>query len=89
MTKTKYTRTELLEVLTGENPVAVTFTKLDGTKRDMRCTLNLELIPTENHPKGTKQTKENLDVIRVFDLDEDNGWRSFRVDSVTGFTVLR
>lgn len=80
MTKTKYTRIELLEALTGKNPVAVTFTKLDGTRRDMRCTLNFELIPTENHP--------GLDVIRVFDL-EDNGWRSFRVDSVTDFTVLR
>jgi len=39
MTKTKYTREQLLEVLRAGDPVVVTFTKVDGTKRDMRCTL--------------------------------------------------
>ena len=85
MTKTKYTREQLLEVLRAGDPVVVTFTKVDGTKRDMRCTINDILVPEDKHPKGTKQLKENLDVIRVYDLDSD-GWRSFRVDSVTGYT---
>lgn len=87
MTNTKYTREQLLEVLRGKNPVVVTFTKQDGTKRDMQCTLNEKLIPTEKAPKNEKKLKENNDVIRVYELAEGKGWRSFRVDSVTGFTV--
>ena len=31
--------------LLQQQPITVTFTKADGTDRDMRCTLNWELIP--------------------------------------------
>jgi hypothetical protein len=86
---TKYTREQLLELLRAKDPVVVTFTKVDGTVRDLYCTLNEELIPTDKLPKNEKTLKENLSVIRVFDLGEAKGWRSFRVDSVTGHTVIR
>lgn len=86
---TKYTREQLLEVLRAKDPAVVTFTKVDGTVRDMYCTLNEELIPADKLPKNEKTLKENTAVIRVFDLGEAKGWRSFRVDSVTGYTVIR
>ena len=84
---TKYTREELLKALRN-NKVVVTFTKVDGTKRDLFCTLKTDLIPQDKAPKNEKPIKENDNVIKVFALDEANGWRSFRVDSVTGMTVI-
>lgn len=64
----------------------VTFTKKDGTKRIMRCTTNLDMIPAEKHPKGEKTVSESAEkkvetAKRVFDLDNQE-WRSFRYDSV-------
>lgn len=58
----------------------MTFTKSDGTEREMRCTLREDLIQsTEKKTERTK--KENADVMSVWDL-EKSGWRSFRLDSV-------
>lgn len=57
----------------------VTFIKtseLEPTKRVMRCTRNMDLIPEEYHPKGTKKVKENEDVVKAFDFDKA-AWRSF------------
>ena len=88
MTKTKYTREQLLELLRAKDPGVVTFTKIDGTVRDLYCTLNLELIPKDKVPKNTKTIKKNLTVIRAFDLGEADEWRSFRVDSVTAHSVI-
>ena len=59
----------------------VTFTKVDGTTRRMRCTLNNTFLPDDHQGKGEMLT-EDVRTLRVFDLDV-NGWRSFRVDSVT------
>jgi hypothetical protein len=84
---TKYTREELLKALRN-NKVVVTFTKVDGTKRDLFCTLKTDLIPQDKAPKNEKPIKENDSIIKVFALDEANGWRSFRVDSVTGMTII-
>ena len=60
----------------------VRFTKRDGTQRTMFCTRNMELIPEENHPKGSNLA-ENPDVLRVWSV-KDEGWRSFRFDSIVG-----
>lgn len=85
----KYTREELMNALRN-NKVVVTFTKVDGTVRDMYCTLKTDLIPQDKAPKNEKPIKENDGIVRVFCLEEQaNGWRSFRVDSVTGMTVVK
>lgn len=67
----------------------VTFTKVNGDTRVMKCTLNTSFIPSVQIPQNiTEQEVESANssnVIRVFDL-EALGWRSFRVDSVTDFT---
>ena len=59
--------------------VNITFTKADGSERTMNCTLKLENIPEDQHPKST--VKSESDQIRVFDTDIQE-WRSFNFSSV-------
>jgi hypothetical protein len=61
----------------------VTFTKKDGTVREMRCTKNLDLIPADKQPKGVARTKTST-AVTVFDLDVQE-WRSFLPESVQGY----
>lgn len=68
-----------------EGVVVVTFTKANGEKRVMTCTLNEAEIPEDQIPSGeSSSTNFSDETVRVFDT-EKNGWRSFRVDSVTQF----
>lgn len=62
-----------------QSVVNVVFTKADGSERTMNCTLKLENIPEDQHPKST--IKSESDQIRVFDTDID-AWRSFKFGSV-------
>ena len=65
-----------------KNGVAsVTFTKVDGSNRVMRCTLMDQYLPEQYRGKGAMLTEAG-NTIRVYDLDLGE-WRSFRVDSVT------
>lgn len=65
----------------------VTFTKKDGTERVMKCTTALDLIPEDKQPKGESDIKENTEVVRAFDI-ENNGWRAFRIDSIKNFALV-
>jgi hypothetical protein len=65
----------------ADEVISVTFTKTDGTERVMKCTTNMEFIPKENHPSNTKNINYSDEVCRVYDV-ENEGWRSFRWDSV-------
>jgi len=80
---------ELKESL-GKGICAVTFTKLNGDKRVMRCTTSSGIIPEDKLPKvlneDTTPAKVNLDVQKVYDVVAE-GWRSFRYDSVTNVEV--
>ena len=60
--------------------IDVTFTKKDGTFREMRCTLHESYLPPMMCDTEIK-TKDNPDVLAVWDI-EVKGWRSFRLDSV-------
>lgn len=66
--------------------VEVTFTKVDGTERVMKCTLREDVIPAPEND-GMQQSgftpkrQANPNVAAVWDV-EANGWRSFRFDSV-------
>lgn len=64
----------------------VTFTKVNGEKREMRCTLVRDMIPPESTPKlfDDEKLENTSDVIRVFDLDA-RGWRSFKIANVIEF----
>ena len=84
--KTKKEKNWLLGLLRSE-VVDITFTKKDGSERIMKCTLMESKIPTEKMPKGTEKAKSD-EVVPVFDIEND-GWRSFRWDSIRqiNFTI--
>lgn len=65
--------------------VNVTFTKVDGTVRNMRCTLKEDILPAQIDLEETIQKRKVNDaVLAVWDLD-NAGWRSFRKESVTAY----
>jgi len=70
---------ELLHDINVKN-LCITFTKSDGTDREMRCTLSPVLIPAEKHPKQSDRSYPET-TCRVFDLDKGE-WRSFKWESV-------
>jgi len=76
------TRDEIKDIL-SKNVATVSFTKNDGTTRDMLCTLREDHLPpvTEDDNTQKKPRKYNPDVLPVWDI-EKNAWRSFRVDTV-------
>ena len=73
-------REEMVEEL-KESLMQITFTKLDGTTRVMKCTLHKSLTQFINEATKAK-LPTNEEVIPVWDI-ENNSWRSFRVASVT------
>lgn len=62
----------------------VTFNKVDGSERVMRCTLQESMLP-QYEKKATRNKVVADNLLSVYDV-EANDWRSFRVDSVTSFT---
>lgn len=68
----------------------ITFEKVDGSIRQMLCTLNLELLPKVEpvvlvegeELKEVKPRKESTTAFRVFDLEKSE-FRSIRWDSMT------
>lgn len=69
--------------------VTVVFEKTDGTERSMRCTLSDLYVPqvepqvlSEYDGQVAKPARQlNDNVQPVWDID-NQGWRSFRLDSV-------
>lgn len=73
-----------LEKILNDNVAIVTFTKVDGSQRVMKCTRDYDTIPTKDLPVDNDSNRVvNEDVLPVWDLDK-KAWRSFRVDSVIG-----
>ena len=72
-----------LRTLLREHVIGITFTKKDGSERLMKCTLSESKIPSEFTPKGSEKAKSD-EVLPVFDV-ENEGWRSFRWDSIKKF----
>jgi hypothetical protein len=66
-------------------PITVSFTKVNGDRRDMLCTLKKDLLPIRPEPKTDKTDKparkENPNVQSVWDLTA-KGWRSFRWENI-------
>lgn len=79
------TRDEMISILKS-NKVSVTFEKVDGTIREMNCTLLEEFLPVIEESKTKRAV--NLETVSVWDLDK-NAWRSFRVDSITKFETMK
>ena len=79
-------QSEYLKEILHSGEVTVTFLKKDGTQRKLVCTLKPEFIP-EQASTGAER-KSNPEVQAVWDL-ENEGWRSFRYDSILGFSIGR
>jgi hypothetical protein len=83
-----FTKENMVEVLQN-NVVSVTFTKVDGSERVMRCTLLPEYVPNAPTNNGKVLLQENSmsdNNLSVWDT-EVNGWRSFRINSVKNITI--
>lgn len=81
-----FTKENLIELLRN-NVVTVTFMKVDGTERVMKCTLMAEYVPNAPTNNGQVLLQESESkAVSVWDT-EVNGWRSFRVDSVKNVLI--
>ena len=63
------------------NLATITFTKIDGTKREMHCTLIPEYLPPMKELNPNIKYGPSPVIITVWDL-EQNDWRSFKFDSI-------
>jgi hypothetical protein len=91
---------EWVRGLLQNSEVTVTFTKADGTDRDMLCTLDGSRIPVspvkpisttapvDGIVRESKKPKKEPDPhsIRVFDLEKQE-WRSFRFERLKKVTA--
>lgn len=80
-----YTKENIRE-LASKNVIEVTFTKVDGSQRVMRCSLQEKYLPASMNESETA-TKDNPDILAVFDI-VSAGWRSFRVHNVLNVEVV-
>lgn len=85
------TRQELLDLLSDEI-VDITFNKLSGDERTMRCTLIPEVLPPAQRDDKLSQTKirnldDNVFVVWAVDIDPP-AWRSFRYDRVKKVSLI-
>jgi hypothetical protein len=80
-------QTWLKGALHNGKPVCVTFTKKDGTDREMQCTLSESLIPADKQPVAKETNSQTSgSAVRVFDTTIQE-WRSFRWDSIKSVTL--
>lgn len=81
-----FTRDGLVDML-RHNIVTVTFTKVNGEERVMKCTLLAEHIPSVSTTNGQVVLRESSsETLSVWDT-EVNGWRSFKINSVKSISM--
>jgi hypothetical protein len=73
-----------IRTLLKSGVITVTFSKGDGTVRVMKCTLQEEFLPAQDSEYLNKNY--DPDVCAAWDL-ENNGWRSFKWDSLSRIEV--
>jgi hypothetical protein len=81
---------EDLKLLLSQNVVTVDFTKLDGDKRVMTCTLREDIKPaaTKADSMSQKKVREVSDaVVSVWDVNA-KGWRSFRYERINAVNIV-
>jgi len=80
-----FDRYKLKQDLT-DNIVTVVFEKIDGSLREMRCTLKSEYLPPQLLLEDKPQRAQSDSTLSVWDID-NGGWRSFRIDSIKNITI--
>lgn len=79
-----------LKLQLEQNVVVVDFTKLNGDKRVMTCTLREDIKPpaTKTDTMSQKKVREISDaVVSVWDVNA-KGWRSFRYDRINSVNIV-
>lgn len=79
-----------LKNLLAQNVLVVDFTKLNGDRRVMTCTLREDMKPraTKTDPMSQRAVRETSDaVVSVWDVNA-KGWRSFRYDRITSVDIV-
>lgn len=79
----KLTKSEIVEQL-KDSVCSVTFEKVNGEVRKMRCTLQDSVLPKQ---EGKSKKEQSDEVVSVWDLDKDS-WRSFRIDKILSFSKV-
>jgi len=64
----------------------VTFTKLNGDVRVIKCTLQESVVPAKKTSPAESKVA-NPDVLPVWDT-EKSAWRSFRYDTITNVKFM-
>ena len=72
-----------LKGILAETEATITFTKVDGTERVMKCTLEPSKLPVVELKEDAKPRKQSdsTKALRVFDLDKQE-WRSFTIKNI-------
>ena len=81
---------EDLKNLLEQNVLKVDFTKLNGDKRVMTCTLREDMKPpaTKTDTMSQKKVREvSNEVVSVWDVNA-KGWRSFRYERVNAVDIV-
>lgn len=81
---------EDLKKMLEQNVIIVDFTKLNGDKRIMTCTLREDMKPqaTKTDPMSQKKVREVSDaVVSVWDVNA-KGWRSFRYERINAVDIV-
>jgi hypothetical protein len=81
---------EDLKNLLEQNVLTVDFTKLNGDKRVMTCTLRGDMKPpaTKTDTMSQKKVREvSNEVVSVWDVNA-KGWRSFRYERVNAVDIV-
>ena len=81
---------EDLKKMLEQNVIIVDFTKLNGDKRIMTCTLREDMKPqaTKTDPMSQKKVREVSDaVVSVWDVNA-KGWRSFRYERINSVDIV-
>lgn len=86
MTASNLTFESIVEQLRN-NILEVTFTKVNGEKRVMPCTLQSSVLPIKEQGEGIEERSVNQTVVRAFAIDKQ-AWRSFKVENVLSVGVL-
>lgn len=84
-TQVPFSQKSFLKGLLSENVVEILFVKRDGSERLLKGTLIPSYLPVQTDiEEHTSNNNENL--LSVWDTEND-GWRSFRLDSVISTVV--
>lgn len=79
---------EDLKLLLAQNVLTVDFTKLNGDKRVMTCTLREDIKPAVAKSGSQKAARGTSDaVVSVWDVNAQ-GWRSFRYERINSVDIV-